>query len=80
MENNVRRAQMLGREGGGGRLRDGRGGAKRAEQVSQDARAKRKSGDDKPARVAMEEIAKNTGKWQLAPPVEEESTALETEE
>lgn len=54
--------------------------SKRAEQLIQGSMPKIKSRHAKPTRVAMEEIAKNTVKWQLAPPVEEEPTALETDE
>jgi DNA-directed RNA polymerase omega subunit len=54
--------------------------SKRAEQLIQGSMPKIKSRHAKPTRVAMEEIARNTVKWQLAPPVEEESTSLESEE
>lgn len=54
--------------------------SKRAEQLIQGSMPKLKSRHAKPTRVAMEEIARNTIKWQLAPPVEEEVTALESEE
>lgn len=50
--------------------------SKRAEQLIQGALPKLKSRHAKPTRVAMEEIGKNTVKWQLSPPVEE-PTALE---
>ncbi len=53
--------------------------AKRAEQLIQGSMAKVKSRHAKPTRIAMEEIAKDTIKWQLTPPVEEQPTALETE-
>jgi len=53
--------------------------SKRAEQLIQGAMPKIKSRHAKPTRVAMEEIARNTVKWQLAPPVEE-TTALENTE
>ena len=49
--------------------------AKRAEQLIQGSQPKVKSRHAKPTRVAMEEIAGNNIKWQLAPPVEE-TTAI----
>ena len=49
--------------------------AKRAEQLIQGSLPKTRSRHAKPTRVAMEEIAHNQVKWQLAPP-EEEPTAL----
>lgn len=53
--------------------------SKRAEQLIQGAMARIKSKHHKPTRVAMEEVAKNTVKWQLTPPTEE-TTSLETGE
>jgi DNA-directed RNA polymerase subunit K/omega len=50
--------------------------SKRAEQLIQGAMPKLRSRHAKPTRVAMEEIARNTVKWQLSPPVEE-PTALD---
>ena len=52
--------------------------SKRAEQLIQGSMPKLKSRHAKPTRVAMEEIAQDKVKWQLAPPVEE-PTALEGE-
>jgi DNA-directed RNA polymerase omega subunit len=52
--------------------------SKRAEQLIQGSQAKLKTKHAKPTRVAMEEIEKNQVKWQLTPPVEEE-TALTSE-
>ena len=53
--------------------------SKRAEQLIQGAAPRTKSKHAKPTRVAMEEVEKNTVKWQLTPPAEE-TTALETAE
>ncbi len=51
--------------------------SKRAEQLIQGAQPKLKSKHAKPTRVAMEEIDKNQVKWQLSPPVEEETALTE---
>lgn len=53
--------------------------SKRAEQIIQGSQPKMKSKHTKPTRIAMEEIEKKQVKWQLTP-IEEETTALETEE
>ena len=53
--------------------------SKRAEQLIQGAMARIKSKHAKPTRVAMEEVGRNTVKWQLTPPTEE-TTALESGE
>lgn len=53
--------------------------SKRAEQLIQGAMARIKSKHAKPTRVAMEEVARNTVKWQLTPPTEE-NTSLENGE
>lgn len=53
--------------------------SKRAEQLIQGAQPRTKSKHAKPTRIAMEEVEKNTVKWQLTPPVEE-TTALESNE
>lgn len=53
--------------------------SKRAEQLIKGAQPRTKSRHTKATRIAMEEIANNTVKWQLTPPVEE-PTALETSE
>jgi DNA-directed RNA polymerase omega subunit len=52
--------------------------SKRAEQLIQGSTPKMKSKHAKPTRVAMEEIDKQQVKWQLTPPVEED-TALDSE-
>ena len=54
--------------------------SKRAEQLIQGAQPKTKSRHAKPTRVAMEEVEKNVVKWQLTAPIEEETTALESNE
>lgn len=51
--------------------------SKRAEQLIQGSQSKLKSKHAKPTRVAMEEIEKNLVKWQLTPPVEEETALTE---
>lgn len=51
--------------------------SKRAEQLIQGSQPKIKSKHAKPTRIAMEEIEKNQVKWQLAPPVEEETALTE---
>lgn len=51
--------------------------SKRAEQLIQGAQPRLKSKHAKPTRVAMEEIEKNQVKWQLTPPVEEETALTE---
>ena len=53
--------------------------SKRAEQLIQGAMPRIKSKHAKPTRVAMEEVGRNTVKWQLTPPTEE-TTALESGE
>ena len=53
--------------------------SKRAEQLIQGASSRVKSRHVKPTRVAMEEVERNTVKWQLTPPTEE-TTALENGE
>jgi DNA-directed RNA polymerase subunit K/omega len=53
--------------------------SKRAEQLIQGAMPRIKSRFAKPTRVAMEEVARDTVKWQMTPPTEE-STALENGE
>ena len=53
--------------------------AKRAEQLIQGAQPKHRSKYAKPTRVAMEEVERNSVKWQLTAPVEE-TTALENNE
>lgn len=53
--------------------------SKRAEQLIQGAMPRIKSKHAKPTRVAMEEVGRNTVKWQMTPPTEE-STSLETGE
>ncbi len=53
--------------------------SKRAEQLIQGAQPKTRSKHAKATRIAMEEVEKNTVKWQLTAPVEE-TTSLETEE
>lgn len=51
--------------------------SKRAEQLIQGSQPKIKSRHTKPTRVAMDEVAANEVKWQLAPPVEEPPTGLD---
>ena len=51
--------------------------SKRAEQLIQGSQPKIKTKHAKPTRVAMEEIEKNQVKWQLSPPVEEETALTE---
>lgn len=52
--------------------------SKRAEQLIQGAQARTRSKHFKPTRIAMEEVEKNTIKWQMTPPVEEtEPTSIE---
>lgn len=53
--------------------------SKRAEQLIQGAQPRTRSRFAKPTRVAMEEVHKNTVKWQLTPPVEETTSLEETE-
>jgi DNA-directed RNA polymerase omega subunit len=53
--------------------------SKRAEQLIQGSQPKVKTRHAKPTRVAMEEIREDKVKWQLTPPVEEQ-TALEAAE
>ncbi len=53
--------------------------SKRAEQLIQGAQPRTKSKHAKPTRIAMEEVEKNTVKWQLTAPAEE-TTALENNE
>jgi DNA-directed RNA polymerase subunit K/omega len=53
--------------------------SKRAEQLIQGAMPRIKSRFAKPTRVAMEEVARDTVKWQMTPPVEE-TTSLENGE
>jgi DNA-directed RNA polymerase subunit K/omega len=53
--------------------------SKRAEQLIQGAMPRIKSKYAKPTRVAMEEVARDTVKWQLTPPTEE-TTSLESGE
>jgi DNA-directed RNA polymerase subunit K/omega len=53
--------------------------SKRAEQLIQGAMPRIKSKHAKPTRVAMEEVGRNTVKWQLTPPTEE-TTSLESGE
>jgi len=50
--------------------------SKRAEQLIQGAQPRTRSRHAKPTRVAMDEVAANEVKWQLAPPVEEEPSGL----
>jgi DNA-directed RNA polymerase subunit K/omega len=50
--------------------------SKRAEQLIQGSQAKVKSRHAKPTRVAMDEVAANSIKWQLEPPVEEQPAGL----
>ena len=45
--------------------------SKRAEQLIQGSQQKIKSRHFKPTRIAMDEVAADAVKWQLAPPVEE---------
>jgi DNA-directed RNA polymerase subunit K/omega len=54
--------------------------SKRAEQLIQGAMPRTKSRHAKPTRIAMEEVEKNEVKWQLTAPVEEDTTALESNE
>ena len=51
--------------------------AKRAEQLIQGAQARVKTRHAKPTRVAMEEVEKDQIKWQLSPPVEEQTALTE---
>lgn len=51
--------------------------SKRAEQLIQGSQAKVKTRHAKPTRVAMEEIEKNQIKWQMTPPVEEQTALTE---
>jgi len=51
--------------------------SKRAEQLIQGSQAKIKTRHAKPTRVAMEEIERNQVKWQLTPPVEEDTALTE---
>lgn len=51
--------------------------SKRAEQLIQGAQPKVKPRHAKPTRVAMDEIAANTVKWQLEAPVEEPTAISE---
>ena len=53
--------------------------SKRAEQLIQGAMSRVKSKHAKPTRIAMEEVERNTVKWQLSPPTEE-TTSLENAE
>lgn len=50
--------------------------SKRAEQLIQGSQPKLKSKHTKPTRVAMDEVAADTIKWQLEPPVEEPPAGL----
>lgn len=50
--------------------------SKRAEQLIQGSQPKLKSRHAKPTRVAMDEVAANSIKWQLEPPVEEPPAGL----
>ena len=52
--------------------------SKRAEQLIQGGQPKNKSRHSKPTRIAMEEIEKNSIKWQFTAPIDE-STALDEE-
>lgn len=51
--------------------------SKRAEQLIQGSQPKLKSKHAKPTRIAMEEIEKKQVKWQLTPPVEEDTALTE---
>lgn len=50
--------------------------SKRAEQLIQGSQPKLKSRHTKPTRVAMDEVAANSIKWLLEPPVEEPPAGL----
>jgi DNA-directed RNA polymerase subunit K/omega len=50
--------------------------SKRAEQLIQGSQPKLKSRHAKPTRVAMDEVAANSLKWLLEPPVEEAPAGL----
>jgi DNA-directed RNA polymerase omega subunit len=50
--------------------------SKRAEQLIQGSQAKVKSRHAKPTRIAMDEVAANSIRWQLEPPPEEQPQGL----